>query len=73
MVSFDRRYCSLIGLRIDLSKVVAVEFGAPGRVSGQGHPHALSRGDRLRLGMRVSERRCDESCAACHQQPLVGF
>jgi hypothetical protein len=38
VVSFDRRYCSLIGLRIDLSKVVAVEFGAPGRVSGQGHP-----------------------------------
>ena len=38
MVSFNRRYCSLIGLRIDLSKVVAVEFGAPGRVCGQGHP-----------------------------------
>ena len=31
MVSFNRRYWSLIGLRIDLSKVVAVE-------SGKGHP-----------------------------------
>ena len=38
MVSFNRRYCSLIGVRIDLSKVVAVQFGAPGRVCGQGHP-----------------------------------
>jgi hypothetical protein len=37
VVSFNRRYCSLIGLRIDL-KVVAAQFGAPGRVCGQGHP-----------------------------------
>lgn len=69
MVSFNRRYCSLIGLWIDLSKVVAVEFGAPSIRPGPSR--VLSRGDGLRLGMRVSERRCDESCAACHQQPLV--
>lgn len=72
MVSFNRRYCSLIELRIDLSKVVAVQFGALREYAARAIPRALSR-DRLRLGMRVSERRCDDSCAAYHQQPLVGF